>query len=50
MLPLLRQGVAVPSSVALPFGTFERTLKEKANAGAAKAVAGLQKQLVRLAP
>ena len=38
--------IAVPSSVALPFGTFERTLREKANAGAAKTIAALQKQLV----
>lgn len=38
--------VKVPASVALPFGSFERTLKDKANAGAAKPIAGLQKQLV----
>jgi hypothetical protein len=43
----LPSDIAVPSSVALPFGTFERTLREKANAGAAKAIAALQKQLVR---
>jgi hypothetical protein len=34
--------------VALPFGTFERTLKDKANAGAAKTIAALQKQLVSI--
>jgi len=38
--------VKVPASVALPFGSFERTLKDKANAGAAKTIAGLQTQLV----
>lgn len=40
--------IAVPSSVALPFGTFERTLKEKANSAAARNIASLQKQLVSM--
>lgn len=39
--------IAVPSSVALPFGTFERALKEKTNATAAENIAALQKKLVR---
>ena len=37
----------VPKSVALPFGTFERVLKDEANAAAAKQIGSLQKQLVR---
>ncbi len=39
----------VPKSVALPFGTFEKVLKDKANAAVAKQISSLQKQLVRLA-
>lgn len=39
--------IAVPSSVALPFGTFERALEEPANATAAKNIAALQTKLVR---
>lgn len=39
-------GVAVPASVALPFGVFERTLKDPANKAAAASIAALQKELV----
>ena len=37
----------MPASVALPFGTFERVLQDRVNAGAAKAIASAQSQLVR---
>lgn len=43
----LPASIAVPASVALPFGTFERVLKGDVNAEAAAAVAKLQKELVR---
>lgn len=43
----LPASIAVPASVALPFGTFERVLKDDVNTDAAAAVAKLQKQLVR---
>lgn len=42
----LPESVAVPASVALPFGTFERVLKDATNKEAAAAVAELQKKLV----
>ena len=38
--------IAVPASVALPFGTFERVLADSGNAGAAAAVVAAQKELV----
>lgn len=38
--------IAVPASVALPFGTFERVLKDGINKDAAAAVAKAQKALV----
>ncbi|DBB11157.1 TPA: Phosphoglucan, water dikinase, chloroplastic [Trebouxia sp. C0006] len=41
----LPASIAVPASLALPFGTFERVLKDDVNAEAAAAVAKLQKQL-----
>ncbi|KAA6428767.1 MAG: carbohydrate-binding module family 45 protein [Trebouxia sp. A1-2] len=41
----LPASIAVPASVALPFGTFERVLKDDVNTDAAAAVAKLQKQL-----
>lgn len=44
----LPKGIAVPSSVALPFGTFERVLADNANAAAAAKVAEDQKKLVRV--
>ena len=40
--------IAVPASVALPFGTFEKVLKDDVNSEAAAAVAKAQKALVRL--
>lgn len=40
-------GISVPASVALPFGAFERTLKDPANAAYADAIEGLIKDLVR---
>lgn len=43
----LSDTVAVPSSVALPFGSFERTLSHRSNTSAARQIAALQKQLVR---
>lgn len=46
----LPASIAVPASVALPFGTFERVLKDDVNQEAAAAVAKLQKQLVRQLP
>ena len=42
----LPASIAVPASVALPFGTFERVLKDDVNQEAAAAVAKLQKELV----
>lgn len=41
----LSDTVAVPSSVALPFGSFERTLSHRNNTATARRVAALQKQL-----
>ncbi|BDA48979.1 Alpha-glucan water dikinase, chloroplastic [Coccomyxa sp. Obi] len=38
-------GVAVPASVALPFGAFERTLQDPSNAAYADTIQGLQKDL-----
>lgn len=38
--------IAVPASVALPFGTFERVLKDDVNKQAATTVAELHKKLV----
>jgi len=40
------EGVAVPASVALPFGAFERSLKDPVNKAAAASIAALQKELV----
>lgn len=45
----LPDSIAVPASVALPFGTFERVLKDDVNKEAAAAVAELQSQLVTAA-
>ena len=42
----LPAGIAVPASVALPFGTFERVLADAANANTARAIAAAQKELV----
>ena len=42
----LPKDIAVPASVALPFGTFERVLAEAANKEAAKVVKAAQKELV----
>ncbi len=42
----LPKEIAVPASVALPFGTFERVLTDKANSEAAAAVKAAQKELV----
>lgn len=44
----LPDDIAVPASVALPFGTFEKVLKDDVNKEAAAAVAKAQKALVRL--
>lgn len=46
----LPESIAVPASVALPFGTFERVLKDAINKEAAAAVAELQKKLVTSRP
>ena len=46
----LPESIAVPSSLALPFGTFERVLKDAVNKEAAAAIAELQKKLVTLWP
>lgn len=43
----LAADIAVPASVALPFGTFEKVLKDDVNKEAAAAVAKAQKALVR---
>lgn len=43
----LPESIAVPASVALPFGTFERVLKDDVNKEAAAAVAELQRKLVQ---
>lgn len=40
----------MPSSVALPFGTFERVLADPANAALAKAVAAAEKELAAAPP
>lgn len=45
----LPDSIAVPASVALPFGTFERVLKDDVNKEAAAAVAQLLNQLVSTA-
>ena len=42
----LPKSIAVPASVALPFGTFERALGDDINRDAAASVAKLQKELV----
>ena len=42
----LPKDIAVPASVALPFGTFERVLADGANKEAAAAVKAAQKDLV----
>lgn len=44
----LPDSIAVPASVALPFGTFERVLKDDVNKQAATKVAELQKKLVNI--
>lgn len=46
---LLPEQLALPASVALPFGSFERVLKEKPNSAAAKEVARLIQALERSA-
>ncbi len=43
----LPASIAVPVSVALPFGAFERALQHEGNAAAARDIAALQKKLVR---
>ena len=45
----LPDSIAVPASVALPFGTFERVLEDDVNKEAAATVAELQNQLVKAA-
>lgn len=42
----LPANIGVPASVALPFGTFERVLKDDVNKEAAAAIAHAQKALV----
>ena len=45
----LPASIAVPASVALPFGTFERVLQDNVNRDAAATVGKLQKELVSAA-
>jgi hypothetical protein len=42
--------VGVPASIALPFGAFERTLKDPCNAEAAAQIQSLQDNLVCSVP
>lgn len=38
--------IHVPTSVAIPFGSCEKALKDKANSEVAKTITALQKELV----